>query len=104
MQKAFKWLDAKGVAYQFHNYKEAGLDKALLTHWLKYLPLDKVVNTQSATFRQLSGEDKMKIKDKDTAIPLILANPSVIKRPLWDFGNNNLFLGWNEAEVSERIV
>lgn len=50
MQKAFKWLDAGGVAYEFHNYRENGLDKAIIEHWLKHLPIDKVINSEALLF------------------------------------------------------
>src|ERR1700744_1096684 len=103
MQKALKWLDAKGIPYKFHNYREDGLDEATVQYWLKHLPIDKVINTRSTTFRELPEAKKPGIKDKGAAIQLMLNNTSIIKRPLWDFGNDDLLTGWDEAEISKHL-
>jgi arsenate reductase len=96
MQKAIKWLNAKQTPYSLHNYKEAGIDKATLTRWLKHFPTDKLINTKSTTYRALGEDEKRSISDKAKAIALMIAHPSVIKRPVWDFGNGRFYLGWNE--------
>ena len=103
MQKALKWLDAKGTEYVFHNYKESGIDKATITEWLKHLPLDKVVNLRSTTYKELTAEEKAGVTDKTKAIALMMKHNSVIKRPLWNLGNGKFYLGWNEKELSELI-
>ena len=103
MQKAFKWLDAKKIKYQFHNYKESGIDKATIETWLKHLPLDKVVNTKSTTYRALTDTEKASIPDKKKAIALMIKNTSLIKRPVWDLGNGTFFLGWDEKELSKLL-
>ncbi|PQJ10240.1 arsenate reductase [Flavipsychrobacter stenotrophus] len=103
MQKALKWLDARGTEYVFHNYKESGIDKATITEWLKQLPLDKVVNLRSTTYKELTAEEKAGVTDKTKAIALMMKHNSLIKRPLWDFGNGKFYLGWNEKELSELI-
>ena len=103
MQKAMKWLDAKKIKYHFHNYKESGLDKATIEGWLKHLPLDKVVNTKSTTYRALTDAEKAGITNKSKAIALMIKNTSLIKRPVWDFGNGEFFLGWDEEELSKLV-
>lgn len=103
MQKAMKWLDAKGIAYTFHDYKVLGIDKATLGNWLKHLPLNKVVNAQSTTYRALSDAEKESVTNKSKAITLMIKNPSLIKRPVWDFGNGILFLGWDEQELNKLV-
>ncbi len=103
MQKAMKWLDAKKIKYHFHNYKESGIDKATIENWLKYLPLDKVVNLRSATYKELPDSDKANVSDKAKAIKLMMAHNSLIKRPVWDFGNGQFFLGWDEKELSKLV-
>lgn len=103
MQKAFKWLDAKKLKYEFHNYKEAGIDKATLQLWLQHFPTDKLINTKGTTYRALTDEQKVSISNKTKAIGLMIANPSLIKRPVWDFGNGKFFLGWDEKEVVKNI-
>ena len=103
MQKAMKWLDAKKVAYEFHNYKESGIDKATLQVWLKHFASDKLINTKGTTYRALSDDDKASIANKIKAIALMVNNPSLIKRPVWDFGNGTYSLGWDEKEVAKLV-
>ncbi len=100
MQKAFKWLDAKKIKYHFHDYREVGIDKATIENWFKHLPVDKVINLRSTTFKELPEQDKASITDKAKAVSLIIKSPTIVKRPLWDLGNNKFYLGWNEKEVS----
>ncbi|MCW3125468.1 MAG: ArsC family reductase [Bacteroidetes bacterium] len=103
MQKAMKWLDAKKVKYEFHNYKESGIDKATLEIWLKHFPTDKLINTKGTTYRALTDAEKASIGTKAKAISLMLKNTSLIKRPVWDFGDGRFFLGWDEKAVSGML-
>lgn len=103
MQKAIKLLDRKEVPYVFHDYKITGPDKATIESWLKHLPLDKLVNSRSTTFRELPEADKVRAKDRKEAIALMIEHPSIIKRPVWDFGAGNLFLGWDEDKLEELL-
>lgn len=103
VQKALKWLDKKNVEYTFHNYKEDGINKATLELWLQHFPADKLVNTNSTTFRSLTATEKGSITNKAKAIALMMKYTSIIKRPVWDFGNGKFFLGWNEIELSRML-
>jgi arsenate reductase len=103
MQKAIKWLDAKKIKYEFHNYKESGIDKASLELWLKHFPTDKLINTKGTTYRALTDAEKASIGAKSKAISLMLKNTSLIKRPVWDFGDGRFFLGWDEKEASSLL-
>ena len=103
MQKAMKWLDAKKVKYAFHNYKESGIDEATLKVWLKHFATDKLINTKGTTYRTLTNEEKASITDQSKAITLMMNNTSLIKRPVWDLGNSNFFLGWDEKELDKLV-
>jgi arsenate reductase (glutaredoxin) len=103
MQKAFKWLDAKKLKYNFHNYKEEGIDKGTLELWLKHFPLDKLINLKSSTYRLLSDNEKAGVTDKKKAIELMMKNTSVIKRPVWNLDNGKFYLGWNEEELNKLV-
>lgn len=103
MQKALKWLDAKQVPYEFHNYKESGIDKATLQTWLAHFPTDKLINTKGTSYRALTDEDKASITSKAKAIALMIKNPSLIKRPVWDLGKGKFFLGWDEKALSNLV-
>ena len=103
MQRAFKWLSAKKLEYDFHNYKEAGIDKATLTLWLKHFPVDKLINIKGTTYRALTEEQKASITIKSKAVALMMNNTSLIKRPVWNFGNGSFFLGWDEDELNKIV-
>ena len=101
MQKTFSLLDEKKKKYEFHNYKESGIDKATLELWLKHFPTDRLINTKGTTYRALSDSDKASISNRSKAIALMIENPSLIKRPVIDFGNGHFFLGWDEVELNK---
>ena len=100
MQKAFKWLDSNKTKYAFHDYREAGIDKDMIEVWLKHFPLDKLVNMRSTTYRELADDEKSGVADRTSAIELMMKYPTLIKRPVWDFGNGKFFLGWDEERVT----
>jgi Spx/MgsR family transcriptional regulator len=83
MKKARTWLDAKGVAYRFHDYKAEGIDAASLTRFVDTLGWETVLNRAGTTFRALPDADKQNL-DATKAITLMLAQPSMIKRPMLD--------------------
>ncbi|OJU89683.1 MAG: arsenate reductase [Shinella sp. 65-6] len=83
MKKARNWLDARGIAYRFHDYKAGGIDAASLKRWVDALGWESVLNRAGAAFRALPDADKQDL-DAEKAIALMLAQPSMIKRPLLD--------------------
>jgi arsenate reductase len=92
MKKARAWLDAKGVAYAFHDYKTAGIDKASLERWVAAQGWETVLNRAGTTFRALPEADKAGL-DAGKAIALMLASPSMIKRPVLE-GDGKLLIGF----------
>ncbi len=81
MKKARAWLDGHGVAYAFHDYKTAGIDAARLGRWVEALGWETVLNRAGTTFRKLPDEARQDF-DAGKAIALMLAQPSMIKRPI----------------------
>lgn len=83
MKKAFNKLDALGINYEFHDYKKKGVDKDRVQRWVNTLGIDKVLNKRGTTWRKLSDEQKDTADaDKTAAIELLIANTSMIKRPI----------------------
>jgi Spx/MgsR family transcriptional regulator len=82
---ARKWLDAKKVAYTFHDVREDGLTKALVESWVKQLGWEKVLNKASTTWRELPDKEKQGVDEK-RAVALLLAHPTLVKRPVLDRG------------------
>ncbi|TWI55476.1 arsenate reductase [Pseudomonas duriflava] len=89
MKKARAWLDDHGVAYHFHDYKQSSIDRERLTAWCQELGWEKVLNRAGTTFRKLSDEQKADLNEA-RAIELMLAQPSMIKRPVLDLGTHRV--------------
>ena len=89
VKKARLWLDARGVAYDFHDYKLAGIDEARLRNWTAELGWEKLLNRAGTTFRKLPDAEKQDL-DEDKAVALMLAQPSIIKRTVLDLGDRRL--------------
>ncbi len=85
MKKARAWLDAQGVAYEFHDYKAEGAEKAALERWAKAVGWEVLLNRAGTTFRALPEADKADLNEKK-AIALMLKQPSMIKRPVLEQG------------------
>ncbi|MBB1249246.1 arsenate reductase [Rhizobium sp. G21] len=83
MKKAFTWLDGQGVAYQFHDYKKAAPSPETIAAWVDALGWETVLNRAGTTFKKLPEEDRAGL-DRDKAIRLMAAQPSMIKRPILD--------------------
>ena len=96
VKKARVWLDAKGIAYTFHDYKKQGADPAQVAGWITVAGLDKVVNRAGTTYRKLSAEDQAALGGAG-ASEVLAANTSVIKRPIVEHPGG-LLVGFKEAE------
>ena len=89
VKKARAWLDGCGVAYDFHDYKAAGIDEARLRGWIGQVGWEALLNRSGATFRKLPEGEKGRI-DEDMAVALMLAQPSMIRRPVVETGGDLL--------------
>jgi len=89
VKKARTWLDQHGVACAFHDYRKAGIDRPRLEHWVAEHGWQIVLNRAGTTFRALPDADKADL-DTGKAIGLMLAQPSMIKRPVLDLGGRTL--------------
>ncbi len=89
MKKARAWLDNNGVAYDFHDYKTAGIERGRLEEWAAKAGWETLLNRAGTTFRKLPEGDKEGLTESK-AIALMMANPSMIKRPVLDTGGKLL--------------
>lgn len=89
MKKARDWLEAQGVEHAFHDYKSQGIERGQLEGWTKLVDWELLLNRAGTTFRKLPEADKQGI-DCAKAIDLMLAQPSLIKRPVLDMGGRLL--------------
>ena len=93
MKKARAWLDKHGVNYAFHDYKTAGIERDRLEQWCKTVGWETLLNRAGTTFRKLPDQDKNGLTAKK-AMALMLAQPSMIKRPVLDLGGGKLLVGF----------
>jgi arsenate reductase len=93
MKKARAFLDKKGVVYDFHDYKTAGIERAKLEGWVKTVGWETLLNRAGTTFRKLPDKDKEGLSEKK-AISLMLAQPSMIKRPVLELGGGKIMVGF----------
>ena len=102
MKKARAWLDSHGVDYAFHDYKSAGIERQRLERWAKKMGWETLLNRAGTTFRRLPDKDRQ-VKDAKKAINLMLAQPSLIKRPVLDLGGGKLLVGF-KPEIYKQAV
>jgi arsenate reductase len=103
MKKARAWLDKHGVAYSFHDYKTAGIERERLEQWCQKVGWEALSNRSGTTFRKLADKDKNRL-DERKAVALMLAQPSMIKRPVLDLGGGELVVGFNPELYGSALV
>ncbi|THF58976.1 ArsC family reductase [Ollibium composti] len=101
MKKARTWLDSHGVVYAFHDYRASGLEPERLDAWVDKLGWEVLLNKASTSFRALPDADRQGL-DARKAKALMLANPTMIKRPVLDLGDR-LLVGF-KPDIYEREV
>ena len=97
MKKARAWLDQRGVEYAFHDYKSAGIERGKLDVWAKKVGWETLLNKSGTTFRKLPDKDKEGLTEKK-AIALMLAQPSMIKRPVLELGGGKILVGFKPEQ------
>ena len=100
VKKARHWLEDHGIEYKFHDFRQDGLDQKLLKCWVEALGRDALINKRSTTWRNLAEKDKIISVDQQ-AIKLLLANPTLIKRPVLE-NTKTLLVGFKEAEYENQ--
>lgn len=99
VKKSRRWLEDHGIEYQFHDFRQDGLDKKQLSGWVEQLGWEAVVNKRSTTWRNLSDKDK-EITTNAQAVKLLAANPTLIKRPVLE-KNKILLIGFKKADYKK---
>ena len=102
MKKARAFLDKHKVDYAFHDYKTAGIDKERLEGWAKKAGWETLLNKAGTTFKKLPDKDKDGLSEKK-AIALMLAQPSMIKRPVLELPRGKLLVGFRPDDYQAAI-
>jgi arsenate reductase len=103
MKKARAWLETHGIDYAFHDYKSAGIERERLEEWVKKVGWEPLLNRSGTTFRKLPDEEKQGL-DAGKAMGLMLAQPSIIKRPVLDLGGGKLLVGFKPEAYSAAFA
>lgn len=99
VKKARTWLDEQGVAYTFHDYKKQGVPADRLEAWIKAVGWELLVNRQGTTWRKFDDATKAAVVDAASAKALMLANASVIKRPVVERNGKVVCVGFDAAKL-----
>lgn len=102
VKKTRDWLSAHQLEYVFHDFKKQGIDEATLRHWLTAIPLSELINKKGTTWRGLSAEEQALANHEDSAVTLMMAKTSVIKRPVV-MTNKALFVGHHEEKLQTLV-
>ena len=103
MKRARAWLDKNGVEYSFHDYKTAGIEREWLERWCGKVGCEALLNRGGTTFRKLPDKDKNAL-DGAKAVALMLAQPSMIRRPVLDLGGGKLLVGFKPELYSAALA
>lgn len=101
MKKAFAWLEANRVAYEFHDYKKDGVPPGKLKAWAAKVGAEKLANTRGPTWRRIPEAQKANLTDEKT-LALLEENPSAIRRPIVEAGSK-LLVGFDPAEFERAF-
>ncbi len=102
MKKARAWLDKAKVDYAFHDYKSAGIEKEKLEKWAKKAGWETIINRAGLTFKKLPDKDREGLTEAK-AIKLMLAQPSMIKRPVLELAGGKLLVGFKPEQYEAAL-
>ncbi|NRF67440.1 ArsC family reductase [Aquincola sp. S2] len=102
VKRARAWLAGQGVAIHFHDYKKAGVPADRLDAWIAALGWERLLNRQGTTWRKLDEPTRAAVVDAASARALMLAQASVIRRPVVEWADGALSVGFDEAEFARH--
>ena len=103
MKKTFVFLEGKGVSYEFIDYKKQAPTVALLKSFLSKTSLETLVNRQGTTYKKLEDAHKEALLQESTALPILMAQPSMIKRPLIEYADGSITLGFVPEQIAAKL-
>jgi arsenate reductase len=103
VKRARVWLATQGVQVEFHDFKKAGLSAAQLDAWLASVGWERLLNRQGTTWRKLSDAQRAAVVDAASTKAVMLAHPSVIKRPVMRWADGLVSVGFDAAEWAARL-
>ncbi|MEI7431988.1 MAG: arsenate reductase [Betaproteobacteria bacterium] len=102
MKKALAWLEAKGIAHEFIDYKKAGVVDSHLPDWNQRAGWKVLLNTRGLMWKRLSEEERTDV-DEAAALTLMREYPALIKRPVLDTGSK-LLVGFDPERYETELM
>ncbi|AVO40026.1 Spx/MgsR family RNA polymerase-binding regulatory protein [Simplicispira suum] len=102
VRKARAWLSSRAVPYEFHDFKKSGVPPQALAHWLQALGDKELVNRRGTTWRQLDRAEQAALTCTTTALPVLLRHPSAIRRPVVEWPNGDVTVGFDPTDWEKR--
>jgi Spx/MgsR family transcriptional regulator len=103
VKKARAWLDERGVAYRFHDFKKAGVPGDHLQRWMQAVGWEKVLNRQGMTWRKTAPAEQAAVTDSASAAAYLTAQPGAIKRPVVEWLDGRVTVGFSQQEWERRV-
>ncbi|MCA5003581.1 Spx/MgsR family RNA polymerase-binding regulatory protein [Sphingobacterium bovistauri] len=103
VKKALDWLNANNIEFTFHDYKKEPAQESKLHEWQKLISWESLVNKKGTTWKKLTTEQQAAVIDETSARVVLLANNSMIKRPLIEL-KNDLILGFDEQIYQQKLL
>ena len=103
VKKALTWLKAKGIDFEFHDYKTQGISETKLKVWCEQVGWETLLNKKGTTWRKLDEASQASVTNAASAIKIMVANTSVIKRPVIEKNGKVLVVGFDEVVYGEKV-
>ena len=103
VRKTLGWLRENGIAYRFHDYRTDGIDRGMLERWCSHLPWNALLNRRGLTWRSIDDAARAEVVDQTSAIELMLAHPTVVKRPVVEVADR-LLLGFSAERLAAALL
>lgn len=103
MKKTFDFLESEGIEYEFIDYKKQAPDASLLVNFADKVGFEALINKRGTTYRKLEDADKEKLDLERSALAVLAEKSSMIKRPIVEFPNGDLILGFEPDQIKERM-
>jgi Spx/MgsR family transcriptional regulator len=102
VKRARAWLDERGTGYTFHDFKKGGVPAHRLDTWLKAAGWEALINRKGTTWRKLDAALQARVADAESACALMLEQPSVIKRPVVEWDDGRITVGFDAGAWARR--
>ena len=103
-QRAQKWLDERGIAYDLRDIKLENPTREELEAWWKEsgLPLERFFNTSGQLYKAMELEKKLPAMSEEEQLSLLATDGMLVKRPIL-VGEGFVRVGFREREWAERL-